>query len=181
MSGSLAYQLHDDRVVDRYMRAVEAARVARQTLVDAAKALGCNRGPIVAHGAWDMPDTMLGLTPESTSDTPPGWRYNVKARILEPAAGRAGLPARAWMRAYPLAPDPRTVLEPAGLPRRGRLPSERMPGWHHLVAPEVVLHARALWARYPGPPEGRCTWQPCTMEQFYTARAASKQALLAAA
>lgn len=141
---STTWSTDDADLVAGYRAECEDERKFAERVIEAAKELGKNSGPLRSGGMFGGWKT-VGLKVLDPNDPPQGWIYRKRDDMLVPRRGKPGDQARAWLELWQPTANGRVYLEQRGLapysvafPRFGK--------------PTIVLHDNAIWAHYSGDP-----------------------------
>lgn len=170
-----AYSTDNPDTVAAFTAAVKARSAFAARIIAAAETLGNNKGPLRGGGVMTGYLT-VGLAPDDPENPPAGWRYLKSRDRLEPARGKAGDAARAWLNEHqpPADADGRTVMEAHGLPRTTGLGATFSTGM--VSTPQIFEHDGSVWALYDRKPEKECTWTPRKLSEYHAAREAFEAA-----
>lgn len=173
-----AWSSDDPGVVAAFEAAVAAEREHARKVTAAARELGKNLGALRSSGLFDGRYTLIGLKEDNKHDPPEGWVYLTTRKMLGPARGKAGEPAREWMASL----QPRFPMFPlAVLGKYAGLPVNDILGNSKFSVPQLFTADATMWSRYRGEPGlwagGPKTpgplWVRRKLSEYFAAREAS--------
>lgn len=178
MAEPRAFATTNPVTVAAFLAACDAEREFARSVVESAAAIGRNKGPLRSSGVFGEPPETIGLAEDDPQDPPDGWIYSKSQEHLVPRRGKAGDPAREWLKAHQPIASARKVTEEHGLPFNDLLGHADNGITRLFNVPIVFHHDGTLWALYRGTP-GRWAggaqepgpgWDERKLSEFYAAR-----------